>query len=252
MVWCRPMAETETIGLRPSWSLPSRQRFQRIDALIEQILSDNEHHRAGTGIDRHQHAPGAAVIAELHRVGDVADADIALRRGDNLTCLDAAAALHEFAVEAGFFEIADPIRNELRLIDRHRDRVDHPAGLVFGPRSCSGQCGSAACNDRQRTIRLETCAITRAPLSLPGYFLQSVQHRITHLPRSRASLRLAPRYRPFSRRPPVPYPRPSPAGWHPQAGSASCAAASRQLKIEPSGLAMPLPAISGALPCTGS
>ena len=83
-------------------------------------------------------------------MGDIADADIALRRGDDFARLDAAAALNQLAVEAGFLEIPDPVRNELRLIDGHRDRIDHPAGLVFGPRPSRPPGRPTARDNRQR------------------------------------------------------------------------------------------------------
>ena len=57
---------------------PIGQLFQGIDALVLEILPDNEHHRAGTRIDWHQHAPGAAVIAELHWMRNVTDSDVTL------------------------------------------------------------------------------------------------------------------------------------------------------------------------------
>ena len=45
---------------------------------------------------------------------------------------------------------------------------------------------------------------------------------------------------------------PAPAAWRPGRGRASGAGIMAKLRIEPSGLAMPLPAMSGALPWTGS
>jgi len=81
-------------------------------------------------------------------MGDVADAYITLRGGDDFARLDAAAALNQLAVQTCFLEIPDPVRNELRLIDRHRDRVDDAACLVFGPRLPGRQGCAAACNNR--------------------------------------------------------------------------------------------------------
>ena len=66
-------------------------------------------------------------------MGDIADADVALRRGDDLARLDAAAALNQFAVKARFLEISDSIRHEMCLIDGHRHRIDRTAGLFFSP-----------------------------------------------------------------------------------------------------------------------
>jgi hypothetical protein len=37
------------------------------------------------------------MIAELHRMGDIADPNVALRRGDDLARFDAAAPLNQFA-----------------------------------------------------------------------------------------------------------------------------------------------------------
>src|SRR4051794_30594607 len=111
--------------LAPRPPFPPRQRLQGPDALILEILADDEDHRTAAGIGRHQDAPGASAIAQLHRMGDIADADIALRRGDDLAGLYAAAALDEFAIEARVLEVTDSIRHEMRLIDRYRDRIDH-------------------------------------------------------------------------------------------------------------------------------
>ena len=65
-------------------------------------------------------------------MGDVADADIALRRSNDLARLDAAAALDELAVETGVLEVADAVGNELRLINRHGDGIDGAAAHAFG------------------------------------------------------------------------------------------------------------------------
>ena len=83
-------------------------------------------------------------------MGDIADPNVALRRGDDLARFDAAAALDQLAVEAGFLEISNLVRHELRLIDRYRDRIDHAAGFVFGLYPASRQSGTAARHDRQR------------------------------------------------------------------------------------------------------
>src|SRR3954447_8757660 len=91
----------------PVRPFPFRQGLQRRDALILEILADDEDHRAASRICRHQNAPVASTIAQLHRMGDIADADIALRRGDDLARLHAAAALYEFAIETGFPEESD-------------------------------------------------------------------------------------------------------------------------------------------------
>src|SRR4029077_14931067 len=93
----------------------------------------NEPHRTASCIDRHQHPSVATVIAQLHRMGDVADTDVALRRGDDLAGFDAAAALDQFAVEAGFLEVSISVGHKLGLINGHCDRIDHAAALVFGP-----------------------------------------------------------------------------------------------------------------------
>src|ERR1043166_9294600 len=119
--------------LAPVRPLPLRQRLQRGDALILEVLADDEDDRTAARIGRHQDAPVAPAIAQLHRVGDIADADIALRGRDDLARLDPAAALNELAIEARIPEKADAIRHEMRLIDRHRDRIDHAASLVLGP-----------------------------------------------------------------------------------------------------------------------
>src|SRR6202158_1165130 len=137
---------------------PGGEFFKRRDALILEVLADDEHYRTAAGVDRHQDASGAAVIAELHRMGDVADTDVALRRGDDLARLDAAATLKQFAVEARFLEVSNSIRHELGLIDRHRHRVDHAAGLVLGPCSTRYDGGTAAGDDLQgRTSRKMSC-----------------------------------------------------------------------------------------------
>src|SRR5260370_10789847 len=107
--------------------------------MVEQILADNEHHRARAGVDRHQDAPRTTMIAELHWMGNIADADVTLRRCNDLTRLDAAAALNQFAVEARVLEVSDPIRDEVRLIHGDRDRIDRATDLVFGSRPSRGQ-----------------------------------------------------------------------------------------------------------------
>jgi hypothetical protein len=67
-------------------------------------------------------------------MGYIANADIALRRSDDLARFDAATALDQFAIEPRFLEISNSIRDELCLIDGYRNRIDHAAGLVLGPR----------------------------------------------------------------------------------------------------------------------
>src|ERR1700732_4316802 len=103
-------------------------------------------------------------------MGDVADTDVALRRGNNLARLDAAAALHQFAVEARLLEISDPVRDKLGLIDRYRDRIDHAAGLVFGPCPARCDCGAAARDHRQRRAPRELSGHHACSLSLPATF----------------------------------------------------------------------------------
>ena len=67
-------------------------------------------------------------------MGDIADPNVALRGGNDLARLDAAAALNQFAVETGFLEISNLVRHELRLIDGYCHRIDHAAGFVLGLR----------------------------------------------------------------------------------------------------------------------
>src|SRR5579872_3719478 len=122
-------------GFTAIGTLPFSQFLQRRDALVPEIFADDEHHRAAAGIDRHQNPPRAPVIGELHRVGDIADADIPLRGGDDLARLDAAPALDDLAVKACVLEIANPVRYELRLIKRHRDRINRASAFAFSPRS---------------------------------------------------------------------------------------------------------------------
>src|SRR6201999_968680 len=74
------------------------------------------------------------------RVGDVADTDVALLRGDDLARLHAAAALDQLAVESRLLEIADPVGNEMCLIDRHGHRVDRaPRDWLRSPRAAGGE-----------------------------------------------------------------------------------------------------------------
>ena len=130
-------------------SLPFRECFQSVDALVLEVLANDEHHGTGPGIDRHQHATGTSVIAELHRMRDVADADIALRRSDDLTRLHPATALDQFAIEPGLLEISDAVGHELGLIDRHRHRIDHPT-IHIGCARAAAEHHAATRNDRQR------------------------------------------------------------------------------------------------------
>src|SRR3984893_4514403 len=153
--------------------LPFRQRFKRCDALILEVLADDEHHRTRARIDRHQPAPGAAVVAELHWVGDIADPDVALRRGDDLARLYAAAALDQLAIQTCLLEVPDTIGHEVGLIDRHRHRVDRAAAHVAspGPAGCDG--GAAARNDRQRRTPGDIGHYARS-LSLPATFSRAL------------------------------------------------------------------------------
>src|SRR3954451_4739633 len=83
-------------------------------------------------------------------MGDIADADVALRGGDDFARLDAAATLDQLAVEPGLPEVSQSVGEELRLIDRHRDRIDHAARLVLGPYPAGSDRGTAGRDDRQR------------------------------------------------------------------------------------------------------
>src|SRR5450755_3629642 len=191
------------------------------------------------------------MIAELHRVGDIANTDVALRRGDDLACLDAAAALNQFAVEARVLEVSDSVRHELGLIDGHRDRIDHAAGLVVGPGPARCDGGAAAGDDRQRRSSCEIFCHHACSLSLPATFSRafSTASPISWVeslaaPGSAISAVLAPAARAV------------PTAFSSRSASPGRLSVMRSimatLRIEPSGLAMPLPAISGALPCTGS
>ena len=146
---------------------PFRQRLQRGDALVLQILADDEHHRIRSGVDRHQHPPGAAVIGQLHRMGDVADADIALRGGDDLAGLDAAAALHQLAVEPGVLE--DSRRGRRRIAsDRPAPRPDRSRGPPW-PRAHARPAASNAPPPAMTVSAERRCerrfAITPAPFA---------------------------------------------------------------------------------------
>src|SRR5260370_10125580 len=119
------------------------------------MLSYDEQSRGAAVLHRHQNATIGAVIAGLDWMGDIADADVALRRGDDLARLDAAAALNQLTIKAGFVEKSDSIGHELCLVDRHRYRVDHAAGLVFSPRPARRDRGATAGDDRQRRTSRE-------------------------------------------------------------------------------------------------
>ena len=99
--------------------LPGGELLQRVDALVVEILADDEASPSSiavsTGISTRA---VAAAIGELHRMGDVADAEVALPGGDDLARLHAAAALDQLAVEPGFLEEADAVGDEMRLVER--------------------------------------------------------------------------------------------------------------------------------------
>src|SRR5689334_3946872 len=81
---------------------------------------------------------------------DVTNADVALGRCDDLARLHAAAALDQLAVQPGLLEIADPVGDELRLIDRYSNGIDHPAADIRSPRTPGRHSDTATCNNRQR------------------------------------------------------------------------------------------------------
>src|SRR5271169_5692086 len=110
------------------------------------------------------------MIAELHRMGHVANADIALRGGDDLARLDAAAALDQLAVEARFLEIPDTVRDELRLINGHRDRIDRAAAFGFGSRRARSGVNCTTGNDGQRRASCDVHRHHAFSLSLPATF----------------------------------------------------------------------------------
>src|SRR5580704_18015742 len=230
--------------------LPFSELLQRGDALIPEILADDEHHGAAAGVGGQQDSPWPPVIGELHRMGNVADANNALRRGDDLTRLDAAAALDELAVEAGVLEVAGAVGDELRLIDRHGDGIDGTAAFFFSPNLPQGEAGATGDHGQRRPAgdegrhhacsftlleTLSSAASTASPISLVESF---------RAPGSAISAVLAPlasaRSTAFSSR----------------SASSGRSSVMRSIMItlwiEPSGLAMPRPAMSGALPCTGS
>src|SRR3954451_7294779 len=95
-------------------------------------------------------------------MGDIADADVALRGGDDFARLDAAAALDQLAVETGLLEVSQSVGEELRLIDRHRDRIDDAAGLVLGPCPAGGDRSAAGPDDRQRRTSGDMCHHARS------------------------------------------------------------------------------------------
>src|SRR5579871_4582565 len=181
---------------------------------------------------------------------DVTNADIALGRCDDLARLHAAAALDQLAVQPGLLEIADPVGDELCLIDRHSDGIDHTAASIRAPRATGCHRDTATCNNRQRRASgdmdhqarsfsfpatLSSALNMASPISAVESFLA---------PASAMSAVLAPD-----------------ASAVATAFSSKSASSGRlrvrrsiiaTLRIEPSGLAIPLPAISGALPWTGS
>src|SRR5438132_7162680 len=93
---------------------------------------------------------------------DIADANVALRGGDDFARLDAAATLDQLAVEACLLEVSQFVSDELRLIDRHRDGIDHAPGLVLGPCPARGDGGAASGYDRQRRTSGEMCHHARS------------------------------------------------------------------------------------------
>src|SRR5262249_2211275 len=208
-----------------------------------------EHHCAGAGVDRHQDPAVAAAIGELHRMGDVADADVTLLRGDDLARLHAAAALDQLGVQAGLLEIADAVGNKMGLLDRHGHRIDSAALHRLGAHAAGSKRGACACNNCQ-------CG-TSADI---GHHAFSFSVAAT---RSRAFNTTSPIstvesfFAPGSAISAVRAPDESAVA---TAFSSRSASSGRfivnrsiiaTLRMEPSGLAMPLPAISGALPCTG-
>src|SRR5215470_11854642 len=90
------------------------------------------------------------MIAELHRVGNVADADIALRGRDDLARLHSTTTLDQFAIEPRLLEISDTIGHKLRLINRDSDGIDYSSACLHSSRGTACQRRATACNERQR------------------------------------------------------------------------------------------------------
>src|SRR5262249_28648248 len=86
------------------------------------------------------------MVAELHRMGDVTDANVTLRGGNDFARLYTAAALDQFAIEPGLLEISVPVGHELRLIDRDSHRVDHAPRCVRRDGATARNRNAATCN----------------------------------------------------------------------------------------------------------
>src|SRR5690348_11290182 len=86
------------------------------------------------------------MVAELHRVGNVSDANVTLRGGNDFARLYAAAALDQLAIEPGLFEISNSIGHKLRLIDRDSDRVDNTSRHIRRRCAAARYRKAAACD----------------------------------------------------------------------------------------------------------
>src|SRR5580700_660751 len=181
-------------------------------------------------------------------MGNVADADIALRGSYDLARLDAAATLDELAVETRVLEVAGAIGDELRLIDWHGDGIDDATARTLGPPSAGseagaagddGQCRASADRRRHHAFSLTSCETASSALSTASP-ISLVE--ILRVPGSAISVVLAPLASATS------------TAFSSRSASSGRPSVMRSimttLRIEPSGLAMPFPAMSGALPCT--
>src|SRR5579871_6275690 len=90
------------------------------------------------------------MIAQLHGMGDVANADVSLGGGNDLTRFYAATTLDQLAIEPGLFEISDPIGHKLGLIDRDSDRIDDAPRHICSKGASVGYRQTAARDDGQR------------------------------------------------------------------------------------------------------
>src|SRR5579871_1292530 len=186
------------------------------------------------------------MIAQLHGMGDVANADVSLRGGNDLTRFYTAATLDQLAIEPGLFEISDPIGHKLGLIDWDSDRIDDATRHICRQGASVSYRQTATCDDGQgrtpgnvghhaRSFSLAAAFSSALNIASPISAVESF-----FAPVSAMSAVLAPDR--------------SAAATALSSKSASSGRFSvmrnimATLRMEPSGFAMPLPAMSGALP----